>query len=275
MISARVEKREWRVVLSLRLVLRDFLETRHRSWTRLSTFPRFKFHAASSRNCTTATRAISLTLCRVWRQLLSQELLVSCRARYFQKNNWKIVWSAKGLITLRWQLIADLNERPNRTEWFVAFFLNSSVWCHFDNNSWEVINLSFVLPILFYLNILETERTLQFWDKKSSTCVRKRLIKNEDSILCHFYFELQFDPIWQRNEKLSKVANIAVLFARYLETAPWPEASNRIFTNFHRWKNSNVQTDSVNSCCCSEFLFIFSIACFALDKSFGFRGMQF
>ena len=33
-----------------------------------------------------------------------------------------------------------------------------------------IINLLFVLPGL-YLNILETEKMLQFWDKKFSTCV--------------------------------------------------------------------------------------------------------
>ena len=42
-----------------------------------------------------------------------------------------------------------------------------------DRNYWEVINLLFVLAILFYLNVLETERILQFWNEKFSTCVTR------------------------------------------------------------------------------------------------------
>ena len=39
-----------------------------------------------------------------------------------------------------------------------------------DRNYREVTDLLFVLPGL-HLNILKTEEILQFWDKKSSTCV--------------------------------------------------------------------------------------------------------
>ena len=41
-----------------------------------------------------------------------------------------------------------------------------------DRNYWEVINLLFVLPGL-YLNILKTEKTLQFSNKEFSTCVAR------------------------------------------------------------------------------------------------------
>ena len=41
-----------------------------------------------------------------------------------------------------------------------------------DRNYREVINLLFVLPGL-YLNILKTEKILQFWDKRFSTCVAR------------------------------------------------------------------------------------------------------
>ena len=44
-----------------------------------------------------------------------------------------------------------------------------------DRNYWKVTNFLFVLPGL-YLNILETGETLQFWDKKFSTCVARGLI---------------------------------------------------------------------------------------------------
>ena len=60
---------------------------------------------------------------------------------------------------LRWQLIADHN--------------NSSLSFR-TRLYWKVINLLFVLPGLFS-NILKTERMLQFWDKKFSTCVLKKL----------------------------------------------------------------------------------------------------
>ena len=40
----------------------------------------------------------------------------------------------------------------------------------------RVINLSFVLPISFHLNILETERILQFWKKMAMSLQRKKLI---------------------------------------------------------------------------------------------------
>ena len=52
------------------------------------------------------------------------------------------------LTTLRWQLIADHNEWPNRIQ-FIPFFLNSSVRYHWIRNYWEVVNLLFVSPILF------------------------------------------------------------------------------------------------------------------------------
>ena len=37
-----------------------------------------------------------------------------------------------------------------------------------DRNYWQVINLLFVFPILFYSNILKTEKILQFRNKKNS-----------------------------------------------------------------------------------------------------------
>ena len=52
---------------------------------------------------------------------------------------------------LRWQLIADHNE------WRFLFELVGMN---------TIINSLFALPILFYLNVLKTEKILQFWDKK-------------------------------------------------------------------------------------------------------------
>ena len=44
-------------------------------------------------------------------------------------------------------------------------FLFELVGISLDRNYREVINLSFILPGL-YLNVLETEKILQFWNKR-------------------------------------------------------------------------------------------------------------
>ena len=88
---------------------------------------------------------------------------------------------------MRWQLIADHNEWPNRTQWFVAFFLELA------RNYWEVINLLFVLPGL-YLNVLKTEKILQFWRLTACagnwlrTITSDRTVHNNSSL--SFSFEL-------------------------------------------------------------------------------------
>ena len=88
---------------------------------------------------------------------------------------------------MRWQLIADHNEWPNRTQWFVAFFLELA------RNYWEVINLLFVLPGL-YLNVLKTEKILQFWRLTACagnwlrTVTSDRTVHNNSSL--SFSFEL-------------------------------------------------------------------------------------
>ena len=48
-----------------------------------------------------------------------------------------------------------------------------------DRNDRAVINLLFVLPILFYLNILETERLLQF-SNKIILVVPAQVVKHSD-----------------------------------------------------------------------------------------------
>ena len=57
---------------------------------------------------------------------------------------------------LRWQLIADHNEWPLFT--IIRRFLFELVGMMSLDRNREVINLLFVLPILFYLNILKTEK---------------------------------------------------------------------------------------------------------------------
>ena len=52
------------------------------------------------------------------------------------------------------------------------FLLNRSIRYHWIRNYWKVINLLFVLPRL-YLNILRTEKMLQFRDKKFSTYLER------------------------------------------------------------------------------------------------------
>ena len=56
---------------------------------------------------------------------------------------------------LRWQLIADHNERPNTPYTIIRRFLSELVGTiALDRNYWEVINLLSISPILFYVNIL-------------------------------------------------------------------------------------------------------------------------
>ena len=50
-----------------------------------------------------------------------------------------------------------------------------------DRNYCDVINLLFVLPGL-YLNILKTEKILQFWDKKFSTSFQRKRLKSRRKI---------------------------------------------------------------------------------------------
>ena len=83
------------------------------------------------------------------------------------------------VFTCAGKLTADHNEWPYTVTRRFLSLLNTSA-----RHRWiEMIgtNLSLVLPILFHLNIFNTEKNiLQFWDKKFSTCVarsfqRKRL----------------------------------------------------------------------------------------------------
>ena len=60
---------------------------------------------------------------------------------------------------LRWQLIADRNEWPNRIQ-LVAFSLKLVSMISLDRNYWEVINLLLVLPVL-HLNIHKIEEIFQ------------------------------------------------------------------------------------------------------------------
>ena len=72
------------------------------------------------------------------------------------------------LTVLRWQLIADHNERPNSIHNKFVFSLNSST-----EITEKCTNLLSILPGL-HLNILKTEKILQSWDKRFSTCVTRR-----------------------------------------------------------------------------------------------------
>ena len=68
---------------------------------------------------------------------------------------------------MRWQLIADHNERPNRIT-IIRRFLFELVGISLDRNYSEVINLLFVLPGL-HLNILETDENIAtFFGTKNS-----------------------------------------------------------------------------------------------------------
>ena len=77
---------------------------------------------------------------------------------------------------LRWQLIADHNERPSRITIIRRFLFLELV----GMMPREAINLSFALPIFFHLDILNTEKNIPISkQKKSTTCVsfqRKRLM---------------------------------------------------------------------------------------------------
>ena len=64
---------------------------------------------------------------------------------------------------LRWQLIADRDEWPRPYTIIRRFLFELVGMISLDRNDWEVINLSFVL---FYSNVLKTEKILQFWNKK-------------------------------------------------------------------------------------------------------------
>ena len=70
-----------------------------------------------------------------------------------------------GATTWGWQLIADHNEWPNRVPTIRRFLFELVGMMSLNRIYWEV-NLLFVLPILFYLNILKTEKILQFWSKE-------------------------------------------------------------------------------------------------------------
>ena len=56
-----------------------------------------------------------------------------------------------------------------------------------------VVNLLFALPILFYLNIVKTEKILQFWNKKFSTSVAQEIndLVDEISNFRQFFFHLK------------------------------------------------------------------------------------
>ena len=69
---------------------------------------------------------------------------------------------------LRWQLIADRNEWPKPYTTNRRFHFEHVGTVSLDRNYWNVINLLFVLPTLFYLNILKTEEIWQFWGQKNS-----------------------------------------------------------------------------------------------------------
>ena len=108
-----------------------------------------------------------------WSRMMSQ-----CykRARLFTSSP---VYNGK-FNRLRWQLIADHNEWPNRI---------TISYCRLDRNYWEVINLLFVfVTVLFYLNILKTVKMLQFWNKtildvRRASFQRKRLREGERSAI--------------------------------------------------------------------------------------------
>ena len=51
-----------------------------------------------------------------------------------------------------------------------------------DRHYWEVINLLFVLPILFYLSISKTEKIWQFWNKKFRKILNNVCITNDETI---------------------------------------------------------------------------------------------
>ena len=71
---------------------------------------------------------------------------------------------------------------------FVAFFLNSSVW-------WiEVISFLFVLPAL-YLNMLKTEKILQFWDVPAQEVKRLITIDGCSSIVNSLYFQVSYSSL--------------------------------------------------------------------------------
>ena len=62
-------------------------------------------------------------------------------------------------VHLRWQLIADHNERPKPYATIRRFLFELVGMLSLDRNYWEVRNL-------LYLNIVETEKILQFYEKK-------------------------------------------------------------------------------------------------------------
>ena len=78
-----------------------------------------------------------------------------------------------------------------------------------DRNYCEVTNLLFVSPEL-YLNILKTEKILQCWDKKFSTCVGRldvipaqEVVKEHRNFFCprkeEIVFQIQFYELSKRS----------------------------------------------------------------------------
>ena len=110
------------------------------------------------------------------------------------------------IIFSHWQLLWQLIEPYT----IIRRFLSRLVGISLDRNDWEVINLSFVLLILFYLNVFKAEKILQFWEKKFSTCMASsargqqstlldvRVWENTsvDAIVAAFLFLADFE-LWQ------------------------------------------------------------------------------
>ena len=64
---------------------------------------------------------------------------------------------------LRWQLIADRNEWPNNSSLFFFFWTRRC-----DVTGQKLLRSNkFIIRFALYLDILKTERILQFWDKRT------------------------------------------------------------------------------------------------------------
>ena len=76
--------------------------------------------------------------------------------------------------TCAWQPIADHNERPESYTTIRRFLseLVDMISLPMDRNYWEVTNLSFALPILYYLNVTYNwEDITILWQRIVDACV--------------------------------------------------------------------------------------------------------
>ena len=88
----------------------------------------------------------------------------------------------------------------------------------------EVINLLFVLPVSFHLNILKTERILQFWNKKFVIPAREvNIFVNQPKLNTHGTKTFEINFACRRDSQILISETLELLYTRAEESSSYTE----------------------------------------------------